>query len=60
MAEPLRDLVDAVAGVEQSRRDQVPDLMRADRRTFAASASWLNRSVRLSGRIDWPVRPVNK
>jgi hypothetical protein len=31
MAEPLGDLVDAVAGVEQTRRDQMPDLMRADR-----------------------------
>lgn len=31
MAEPLRDLVAAVATVEQTRRDQMPDLVRADR-----------------------------
>ena len=31
MAEPFRDVVDAVTGVEQSRRDQIPDLVRADR-----------------------------
>jgi pyridoxine 5'-phosphate synthase PdxJ len=51
MAEPLGDFVDAVAGLKQRRRDQVPDLVRANGRAFAASASWLNRSVRLSGRI---------
>jgi hypothetical protein len=29
MAEPFGDLVDAVAGVEQARRDQMPDLVRS-------------------------------
>jgi hypothetical protein len=31
VAEAFRDFVDAVAGVEQARSDQMPDLVRANR-----------------------------
>ncbi|GAA0526821.1 hypothetical protein GCM10010172_04220 [Paractinoplanes ferrugineus] len=65
MAETLGDLVDAVAGVQQRRRDQMPDPMQADRpdlRRHSKLVEPVGQVVRsgLSGRIVWPQRPANK
>jgi hypothetical protein len=45
MAETLRHLRDAIANIEQTGGEQMPDLMWANRRHPAAMASWLNRLV---------------